>query len=371
MILFLSITSLIGVILFIIIANVLLWSKVKTTEKIFPNYVSVLIPARNEKANLVACVNSVILQGTVVKEILVYNDHSTDGTNEIIHQLRLENAHFYNIGVNPLPAGWCGKNYACAQLATSATGDWLLFLDADARLSPNAINRMIQEAIRREVTFLSCWPRLEMITLAEKLLMPMLNFVVFSIFPGFLSLLKDKQFSDNPNLGIAHGSCMLFEKNSYFKFGGHERVKDQIFEDTRIAQLWREDQQPGICLDGQEIVGLRMYNSWQEIWSGFQKNYYPAFKKDQNFWLFTLFHFVLFFLPFLLVFFLDSKWQIAIWLIYLCRFVLAIRFNHPIISILFHPVSELFLISIGITSYLQYKSGRGVKWKGRAYLNRT
>ena len=371
MILFLSITFLIGAALLTIIGNVLFWSKVKPTEKIFPHSVSVLIPARNEKENLVACVNSVLLQGTVVKEILVYNDHSTDGTDEIIDQLRLENAHFHNIEVNPLPAGWCGKNYACAQLAKSATGAWLLFLDADARLSPNAINRMIQEAISREVTFLSCWPRLEMISLAEKLLMPMLNFVVFSIFPGFLSLLKDKQFSGNPSLGIAHGSCMFFEKDSYFKFGGHERVKDQIFEDTRIAQLWREDRQSGVCLDGQDVVSLRMYKSWQEIWSGFQKNFYPAFRKDQNFWLFILFHFALFFVPFLLVIFLDSKWQVAIWLIYLCRFALALRFNHSIISILFHPVSELFLLILGISSYLHCKSGRGVQWKGRAYLNRT
>ncbi len=358
-------------ILLLILANCLFWSKVRHTEASFTGLVSVLIPVRNEEENLENCLNSVFLQGKVVKEIIVYDDHSTDRTAAILSELSAQIPNLYGIPVKSLPAGWCGKNFACAQLGEAATGDWLLFLDADARLAPNAINRIFNEATIREVTFLSCWPHFEMLSLAEKLLMPMLNFVVFSLFPGFLSLRKESEFSTNPGLGLAHGACLFFEKKGYIDFGGHERVKDQIFEDTRIAQLWRFDQRKGICLDGQEVVSVRMYKTFGEIWAGFQKNFYPAFKKDSSFWLFILFHFSVFLLPFFLLITISYKWGMSVFLIYMCRLALAFRFKHSFISILFHPLSQIFLLILGLSSYFQCKSGRGVQWKGREYLTRT
>ncbi len=371
MILFSLIALILTATLILTLSNCLFWSKVRQTEIEYNKLVSVLIPARNEEDNLQDCVNSVLLQGKVVREILIYDDHSTDRTAEILSDLCLQNPDIHCLTVSPLPLGWCGKNFACAQLGEASTGGWVLFLDADARLIPNAINRMLNEAQNREVTFLSCWPRFEMIGLAEKLLMPMLNFIVFSFFPGVLSLMKEPKFRANPGLGLAHGACMFFERNSYLEFGGHERVKDQIFEDTRIAQLWRTDQKPGVCLDGQDIISLRMYKTYREIWNGFQKNFYPAFKQDSSFWLFLLFHFVFFLLPFLLTISFGYNLVISISLIYLIRFVLALRFNHSVISIIFHPVSQLFLLVLGLSSYFQCKSGRGVHWKGRAYQTRT
>ncbi len=336
----------------------------------YPPSVSVLIPARNEEANLPLCLDTIIEQGAVVAEVLVYDDHSTDNTSQVVSNYV---AQFSRISLIPpviLPSGWCGKNYACAQLAKQAKGNWLLFLDADTRLMPNSLNQMLNEAQARKLTFLSCWPKFQMETLTEKLLMPFLNYVVFSMFPGPLSFIKRPQFEFNPKLGLAHGACMLFERGAYEEFGGHEKVKDQIFEDTRIAQLWRASERRGNCLDGQEVVYLRMYTSFGEIWAGFQKNLFPAFQHEYKFWAFLLLHTTVYFLPFILTILVNSSllnWSVLF--ITLIRVLLVIRFRHSLLSVLFHPLGELLFILLGLTSWWRCKYGNGVVWKGREYRN--
>ncbi|HXG66232.1 MAG TPA: glycosyltransferase, partial [Blastocatellia bacterium] len=159
-----------------------------------------------------------------------------------------------------------------------ARGDWLLFLDADARLTDAAVARMVEEALCRKVTMLSGWPGLTLQSFWEKALMPLLNFVTFTLFPAPLSLVRD-----DASLGLVHGACILVDRKAYDAIGGHTAVRDQIFEDQRLAHLWRARGHRGICLDGQGIVSARMYHSFGEIWGGFQKNFYPAFRREVNF----------------------------------------------------------------------------------------
>jgi chlorobactene glucosyltransferase len=190
-----------------------------------------------------------------------------------------------------------------------------------------------------------------------------LNFVVFSIFPAPFSLLFHW-----PSLAIAHGACLAFSRRSYFEIGGHAAVRDQIFEDVRLAQLWRAKKARGLCLDGQEVVRVRMYASFAEIWRGFQKNFFPAFRYEINFWLFLLFHFTVFFGPVLLVVLAPTTWAwIALGCVILLRLLLAQYFGHPLWSALVHPVSEPILLLLGLSSWWRCKSGRGVTWKGREY----
>lgn len=354
--------------LFVAGTNSVFWPRLRKVPLTIPATVSVLIPARNEEKNIAACLDTVIQQGSLLAEIIVYDDHSTDNTSKIVQSYAAVSDKVRVESAVPLPSGWCGKNFACAQLAKVAKGDWLLFLDADARLLPEAISRMVGEAQRRQATMLSCWPGFATHTLVEKILMPYLNFVVFSLYPGILTYLKQPEFQFNPKLGLAHGACMLFERESYHSFGGHERVKDQIFEDTRIAQLWRADQRTGLCLDGQDIVTLRMYSSFTEIWYGFQKNFFPAFSYEYNFWLFLLVHISVFLCPFILfVTYSNPLLAFTLLLVLMTRTTLLIRFRQSFFSLIFHPLGELLLVILGLSSWWRCKSGKGVVWKGRAY----
>jgi len=336
------------------LVNAVLWPRVRKASGVPRGTLSVLIPARDEERNIGDCLASVLGQGEIVSELLIYNDHSTDRTEEIARSSG--DARVSVLKPEALPEGWFGKNFACAQLAEAAHGEWLLFLDADARLEPDACCSLILEAQRRGLTFLSPWPRFEMRTFAERLMMPMLNFVVFSVFPAPLSLTRR-----DVSLGIAHGACILVKRETYNKTGGHSAVRGEIFEDTRMAQLWRRRGKRGLCLDGRRIVRVRMYSSFGEIWHGFQKNFFLAFRHESRFWAFLTMHFCVFLLPFL-------WWDLrAVLAVFTLRAVLALRFGQPLWSVLVHPVAEVILISLGISSWRLSRTARGVEWKGRHY----
>jgi chlorobactene glucosyltransferase len=364
-------TLLVALLLFCLtLWNTIAWPMVKVADNLArPRSLSILIPARDEEDNLAACLDAALAQGAVVRELLVYDDHSRDRTSQIIEMYALRDARVRAIEVSTLPVGWCGKTYACAQLGATARGEWILFLDADARLQDGAATRMIMEAEARNVTLLSCWPALEMRSFWESALMPLLNQVVFTLFPATLSLRR----MDDASLGLAHGACILAQRSTYKSTGGHALVREEIFEDVKLAQAWRACGELGLCLDGQDVVRVRMYRTFAEIWNGFQKNFFPAFKRESTFWMFMLLHVSVFLLPFVLAPFASrftGRW--LLWLAALSvlamRAALALRFKHPLWSILLQPVSEVVLIALGFYSWWRCRTGRGVAWKGRSYL---
>ena len=362
---FFLIPSILAVLLLVIVTcNVVAWPKVAqrpsaSTEHL--HSVSILIPARNEEHHLPACLDAALQQDATVAEVLVYDDHSTDATAQVVRTAAARDARVRLVNTATLAPGWCGKNFACAQLARAAQTKWMLFLDADARLANDAVARMVAEAERRQVTMLSCWPGLTMASPWEKALMPMLNFVVFTLFPAPLSLLRN-----DASLGLAHGACLLIERTTYEALGGHAAVRDQIFEDTRLAQLWRAHGQRSLCLDGQGVVRVRMYDSFSEIWRGFQKNFYLAFRHNASFWAFLALHALVFLAPFLL---LGRSRAAALTAacVLLMRALLAARFRHPWWSVFVHPGSEIILLALGLSSWWRCRSGQGVAWKGRVY----
>ena len=278
----------------VVIWNVVAWPRV-VAGAVEEGEISILIPARNEALNLGECLGRAILQGAAVKEILIYDDHSTDTTPALIAEFVRQDNRIRLVPPVSLPSDWGGKNFACHQLASAALGEWLLFLDADAHLDKQAAARMLSEARERQITFLSCWPALEMESFWEKMLLPMLNFMVFTIFPGPLSIRRWDRA-----LGLAHGACLMTRRETYFAVGGHAAVRNAITEDIRLAQLWRERGEHGLCLDGTGTVSVRMYRTFVEIWNGFQKNFFPGFRSEAMFWGFVATHLLIFLLPFCL-----------------------------------------------------------------------
>ncbi|MBA2303857.1 MAG: glycosyltransferase family 2 protein [Acidobacteria bacterium] len=105
-----------------------------------------LIPARNEAHNIAACLQAVLSQGASVGEVLVYDDGSVDDTAAVVADFSIADPRVRLLSGSPLPDGWCGKTFACDQLAARASREWILFLDADARLQTGAIERLLFEA---------------------------------------------------------------------------------------------------------------------------------------------------------------------------------------------------------------------------------
>lgn len=349
--------------------NALAWPRVGDARvKAEVASVSLLIPARDEERNIAACLDSALTQGSSLLEVLVYDDHSHDRTARIVEAYARADRRVRLIQPAPLPEGWCGKNFACARLAEEARGRWLLFLDADARLRSHAVARIVGEAAARGVTLLSCWPHLLTRGFWEGALMPLLNFVVFTLYPAPLAGRRD-----DARLGLAHGSCVLARRDAYERVGGHAAVRAELFEDVRLARLWRERGERGLCLDGRAVVRVRMYRSLAEIWSGFRKNFFPAFRTARTFWAFVALHLFVCLLPFALApLALVSTWARPFAAAAVCvlaaRLALALRFGHPLWSVALHPLGEALLVGLGLASWRRCRSGRGVEWKGRSYL---
>ncbi|MBN1267990.1 MAG: glycosyltransferase [Kiritimatiellae bacterium] len=352
--------------------NMLGWPRIPGDGDAGACSVSILVPARNEEENIGPALEAVLAQLAAVREVLVYDDHSTDRTAEIVGAVAARDSRVRLIASQPLPDGWCGKPFACSCLAAAAHGEWLLFIDADTSLQTDAVSRIVAEAVRREVTFLSCWPGLVLNGLWEKVFMPMLNHVVFTLFPAPLSLTMDL-----PALGLAHGACILMRRQEYFRTCGHAMVRGELFEDTALARAWRAAGLRGLCLDGQDVVKVRMYNSLGAIWTGFQKNAYPAFRHETSFWLFLAFHFVFFVLPFAVAPAQAAAGVVSVpaWgavaAVLLSRAVQARRFRYPFWSVFLHPLAECALIAVALTSWYKCHAGAGIDWKGRTYRGRT
>lgn len=344
--------------------NVRCWPPVGSGRLGRAGAISVLVPARDEGINIGACVSAALRGGRSVGEVIVYDDRSSDDTSAVVRTLAAQDPRVRLVSGASLPEGWCGKTHACARLAEAAAGEWLLYLDADARLEPEAADRLLAEAEGRGATLLSAWPALVMETFWERALMPMLNVLTFSLFPAPLSFVRG-----DPSLGLVHGACMLMRRDTYRRVGGHAAVRGEIFEDQRLARLWRARGMRGLCLDGQDAVSVRMYRSLADIWQGFQKNFYPAFQRERSFWGFLFLHALVFVVPVLLIVMAPSWPAIgALAGLAAIRILFAVHFRTPIWPVLLHPLAEVVLLGIAFGSWWRCRSGRGVEWKGRRYL---
>lgn len=347
---------------FVALGNALAWPSVRRAQREWPGQVAVLIPARNEAANIGACLETVVRQGATVAEIIVCDDHSTDATAGIVSDYACRDERVRLVTAAALPPGWCGKNFACARLADEAHAEWLLFLDADARLADDAAASLIDEAHARGVTLLSGWPALRQESFWEKVLMPMLNYVTFAFFPAPLSLRLN-----NPSLGLVHGACILAQRATYCTVGGHAAVRGDIFEDQRLVRLWRMRGERSLCLDGRDVVAVRMYTSLAEIWAGFRKNFFPAFRHAASFWGFLLLHATTLAAPLAAVWTQAPAALVATAALLGARLVLALRFGQPLWPALLHPLAVVFMLALGLASWWRCRHGGGVEWKGRVY----
>ena len=360
------------IIILIIFFNVLInffnWNSPKEISSKSDLDLTVLIPARNEESNIKNCLDSIGPEIDLIKEIIVLDDNSNDSTYNIVKNISDKNQKIKIKNGKVLKDGWVGKSFACWQLSEYAETKWILFLDSDVILQRNAISKLIYFADKNQYSMISAWPKIFVKSFAEKIFMPLLNFIVFTTFPTSLS-----EKSMLPSLGLAHGACILFKRSEYKKLGGHNLVKNSLFEDTLLARKWREKGSKSICINGANLIKVRMYNNFYEIWKGFEKNAYPAFSKKISFLTFHTLRPILFLLPYLYIpFYLmsDFKFNLYLSLVFmltLIRLLMAIKFRHPVWSILFHPIAEIVFIIISISSFIKFTFLGGVQWKDRNY----
>lgn len=320
--------------------------------------VSVLIPARNEGKNIVKCIEGIINQDYQNAEIIILDDNSTDNTYNLAASF--SSPKIKTLKGKALPQNWLGKNWACHQLAQHAKGDYLLFIDADVEIKENVISLAMDEIEKSNATLLSIFPTQSVKTFGEYLIVPLMNWLLLT----FLPLNFVYKFS-NKAIVAANGQFMLWRKDDYLSLGGHQIVKDKIVEDMELARIVKSNNLKVKTLLGGNQVFCRMYNSFDEAYFGFQKNFYSGFSISVIFFLIIIsFLFCVFTIPFLVV---DNRlisW-LPLLLLILTRISVSISSKQSwIINLLLHPLQMIFMLLIGFISVIKFKN-KSLVWKAR------
>lgn len=230
--------------------------------------VSVILPARNEAANLERCVRSILASDYPAFDLIVVNDRSEDDTGRILARLAQADPRLVPVTGEDLPNGWYGKPWACWQGTRVATGQLLLFTDADTVHGPHLLGHAVAALERERADLLTVMPLQEMKSFWERVVQPF-----FILFIG-LRFGTPRRLSANrePRNAIANGQFILTTRDAYDWVGGHRKVQHTVIEDMLLAREYVLAGKRMIFAVADQDMRTRMYTSLREIVDGWTKN---------------------------------------------------------------------------------------------------
>ena len=232
-----------------------------------PPAMAVLIPARNEARTIRAAVEAALHSQHIILEVLVLDDHSTDTTAQIVRDIATRDGRVRLLPGPPLPPGWCGKQHACAVLATHTTQPLLVFVDADVRLAPQGLARLAAFLDASGADLVSGLPRQETGTVLERLLVPLIHFLLL----GFLPVRRMRQ-SRHPAYGAGCGQVFMARRQAYVHAGGHTAIRTSLHDGLTLPRAFRRAGLRTDLCDATTVATCRMYRSAREVWHGLAKN---------------------------------------------------------------------------------------------------
>jgi chlorobactene glucosyltransferase len=320
---------------------------------------SVLIPARDEVQNLPVLLNSILGSTHKDLEVWVCDDHSTDGTYELLEEWAKKDSRMHFFRGDYLKEGWTGKNFACHQLSLKATGDLFLFVDADVVLDEKALLKAVSYIKTNKLNLLSIFPQQILKSFSEKVSVPFMNWALLNLLP-----LKLVSSSKGTAFSAANGQFMLFDAKSYRENNWHEQVKNKNVEDIYIARLMKKKGQRVGVLLGRDDVYCRMYENYKGALNGFSRNVHEFFLGQR--WLMVFFWAVMISGP--IVVYVYLGWVTLLFFLILsivnCLTVSKASHQGALVNLFFHPLQMLFfthLVFINIRLKFKKKS----EWKGR------
>jgi Glycosyltransferases, probably involved in cell wall biogenesis len=338
----------------------------------FPK-VSIVVPARNEERAVAAGVGSQLAQDYPEFEVIVVNDRSTDGTGAILETLARGNPRLRVVAGSEPPPGWLGKPHALWLGARAASGEILLFADADVRYDPRCLREAVSLLLEREADFLGLLPRLEAEGFWENVLLP---FVIGAYYggPGLFANRRRPRW-----IALGGGAGNMIRRSAYEAIGGHEALKASVIDDVALALRAKLSGFRTCAARAEDRVAVRMYRGFREVCAGFTKNVAYAYQGWPGAILFflTAAWFVLSLAPpaFLLLAFAGVRAaprDIALAaagtaLPILARLALAAAVGDPLWPSFAHPIMAAVWAGIGCRSLYQRFVRRRLTWRGREF----
>ena len=339
----------------------------QTAESVEP--ISLLIPARNEEKNIGTTLAAVLANRGVNCEVIVLDDHSTDSTASIVSEFARRDPRVRLESAPPLPAGWCGKQHACHVLARLARHPLLVFIDADVRLAPNALARMGGFMARSSIALASGVPRQELGTSSERLLLPLIHFVLLGFLP--MHAMRRTRW---PSMSAGCGQLFIARRDAYEQCGGHAMLRNSLHDGIKLPRAFRRAGFHTDLFDATDIATCRMYQSNAETWRGLGKNATEGLAAPGTIVPMTALLLggqvlplvMCAFAPLLSTFGLISA-LVATALAFLPRLVAVGLFRQSLGSALLHPLGVLALLAIQWHALGRHVLGFPMEWKGRSY----
>lgn len=324
---------------------------------------SICIPARNEEASIGQLLASLRPFVRSDMEILVLDDHSTDGTAQVIREHEPDLPALRLLQGASLPSGWTGKNWACHQLAQQARGEVLLFVDADVWLESDALGATLDALRQYRADAVSAFPRQQLDGVVSKAVVPIMDVLLYAFLP--LQLVHRTRAT---SLAAANGQWIAFRRSCYEAIGGHAALRGEVVEDIALARAVKRAGFRMLLTSGVGALRCRMYRSPGEVLRGFSKTFFAAFDfRAAAFIPMLLFMLLVFVLPFLWLA-IDAQLFVltAIGLNVLLRAFMSIRLRHGWLSVILHPLGILGAVGIGMHAIWQRYRRGSVIWKDRA-----
>jgi len=373
MFIFLGITTLLLNLYFLAIT---LWNyiylKKITIETELPNNgkkISVLIPARDEEKNIKTCLTALAQQNYNSYEILVYNDHSTDKTDEIIDEL-IEKypTLIHKIAHKPLPEGWKGKPFALQQMLKKATGEIVLTIDADMVPEKTLLSFTAKNMKHHNAECISGWPQHLLRKQKEALIVPLIYIATSFLFPlKYIMALRTSIFAH------AIGQYMAFDKKALNAIGGFQCVSKKINEDVNIAREFKKAGYKQLFVDAKNQISGEMYDDLTMAFKGIERSIFDYLDNSliKTIMLASFIFFSILF-PFVAIipaYMLSMPAFILLTLsiaLFLGGWTLSLFSRKmPLFSALLYPLQYSLLMLIAIRSTVSGYTGRGYIWKGR------
>ena len=349
--------------------------KFENTSKELPK-VSIILPARNEEKFIGKCLESFVQQDYTNYEIIAVDDSSSDKTWDIIEKYAKSSEKVVPVKADTKPDGWMGKNWACIEGFKHATGDLMLFTDADTTYSKKVVTLAVTHLLSENLDALTVIPRLICLDKITKITLPMLSTFLHSRYSA-LNV-------NNPKKGIGYffGSFFIIRKEIYQKIGTHEKVKQEIVEDGALGKITKESGFALKMVRGEHLLDALYSRSPKEMWHGLQRLMVPLYHQNKSYAIGVFFAvlFILFipvpFLIYSLVFVETSISFIPLLIstflstgtIFMAAFMeTKMGLNLKSVFALFAPIGGLIVACGFLSGILQANKSSAVSWRGRKY----
>ncbi|MDW8263466.1 MAG: glycosyltransferase [Phycisphaerales bacterium] len=233
-----------------------------------PPHVSIVVPAKDEADHIEACVRGLLQQDYPNFDVVVVDDRSRDATRQILHRLLQEerargSCRLQVVHVDTLPDGWLGKCHALYVGTRHVRSPWILFVDSDIALQPQALRTVLARAVARGYDAVSILNRLEGRTLWERLMIPVCGATWAAMF-----LISRTNEDSRPRNAAANGQFLLVRREAYEAVGGHQRVRQQIVEDVELMRAVKAADFKCRLYVGTHLASMRMHATLAELRSG-------------------------------------------------------------------------------------------------------